>query len=74
MIIQNESERKFITDILASDPDAELREEIRQTVGNGEYATQFCRNCKTCKFAYDGNIATAKIINSCNRCKERLKE
>ena len=73
MIIANEEERKFITDILASDPDAELREEIRKTKMNGEYTFEICRKCKGYKANLDGNVATAKIVDSCRDCFDNKK-
>ena len=69
MIIQNESERKYITDILASDLDAEFREEIRSKT-NGEYAFQICRKCKRYLSKISGNVTTAKIVESCRECEK----
>ena len=69
MIIANEEDRKYKTDILASDPDAQLREETVPKV-NGSYAIQICRKCKNHLFSPppEGNIATAKIVDKCAKC------
>jgi len=69
MIILKEEDRKYKTDILASDPDAQLREQTCHKA-NGSYAIQICRKCYDyfCSPPPEGNIATAKIVDKCSTC------
>jgi len=73
MIIQNESERKSAMDILASDPDAELRERVRKQ-DNGGYATQICRFCGDYKAGITGNVTTCQILDMCKNCWDKPRK
>jgi len=67
MIINSEEDRKYITDILATDPDAELRDCVSKQP-NGEYASTICGKCKSFVTIPNGNVATAKIVDVCREC------
>jgi len=68
-IIKDESEREYETDILASDPDAELRLEISKDPYNGAYACWICRKCKRFLANPESHVSKAKITDSCDSCK-----
>jgi len=83
MIIHSEEARKYTTDILVTDPDAELRDYVSKQP-NGEYACIICRSCEeffttpykdiiinselcTATNPY-GNVALATVVDNCPKC------